>query len=103
MRFRQTLTVATIGVFLSACRSSQVLENPQEATLSGHRDRVVSLAFSPDGRTLVSASEDGAIKLWDVASKEERHTLNGHSDRVVSVAVSPDGRLVASGSYDKTV
>jgi WD40 repeat protein len=48
--------------------------------LAVHSDLVYSLAFSPDGKTLASGSEDITINLWDVASGKEMRTLAGHSD-----------------------
>ena len=64
---------------------------------------VNSVAFSPDGKTLASGSEDATIKLWDVASGKELRTLAGHSGCVDSVAFSPDGKTLASGSDDSTI
>jgi WD40 repeat protein len=61
------------------------------------------VAFSPDGKTVASGSEDKTIRVWDVAAGEENAKLEGHSDCVTSVAFSPDGKTVASGSKDKTV
>lgn len=72
-------------------------------TLKGHSNSIVSVAFSPDGKTLVSGSWDHTIKLWYVASGKELKTFNGHSRDVYSVAFSPDGKKVASGSLDSTV
>jgi WD40 repeat protein/tRNA A-37 threonylcarbamoyl transferase component Bud32 len=73
------------------------------ATLTGHSSDVMSVVFSPDGRTLASGSRGNAIKLWDVQSQRQIATLTGHSDAVTSVAFSPDGRTLASGSWDKTI
>ncbi|KAK6810873.1 hypothetical protein RU639_013594 [Aspergillus parasiticus] len=77
--------------------------SPNLQTLEGHSDSVISVAFSPDGRTLASGSDDATIKLWDTMTGTERQTLEGHSDSVNSVAFSPDGRTLASGSGDDTI
>ena len=66
-------------------------------TLKGHTSWVRSIAFSPDGKTLASASSDSTIKLWDVATGKEQATLEGHTNVVHSVAYSPDGKTLASG------
>jgi WD40 repeat protein len=64
---------------------------------------VNSIAFSPDGKTLVSGSFDNSIALWDVASGSRRGSLSGHSSSVNSVAFSRDGKTIASGSSDHTI
>jgi WD40 repeat protein len=64
---------------------------------------VVSVTYSPDGRTLASGGGDGTITLWDVGSGRKRATLKGHSNRVTSVAYSPDGRTLASAGWDSTI
>jgi RNA polymerase sigma factor (sigma-70 family) len=74
-----------------------------QAILCGHTGRVFSVAFSPDGKTLASGSEDGTSKLWEVATGKDRATLKGHTQAVYSVAFSPDCKTLASASMDGTI
>ena len=72
-------------------------------TLEGHTRNVNSVAFSPDGRTIVSGSSDDTLRIWDAITGKHMQTLEGHTDSVYSVAFSPNGRIVASGSNDDTL
>ncbi|MEH1830352.1 MAG: serine/threonine-protein kinase [Nostoc sp.] len=72
-------------------------------SLKGHSSDVNSVAFSPDGTTLGSASDDKTIKLWNIASGEAIRTLEGHTNWIWTVAFSPDSKTLASGSADKTI
>src|SRR5258708_914801 len=63
----------------------------------------MSVAFSPDGGLLASASWDKTIKLWDPHTGEHLRTLEGHPSEVVSVAFSPDGGPLTSVSDNNTI
>ena len=75
----------------------------EKAHLEGHTNGVPSVAYSPDGMTLASASKDGSVRLWDVVTGQEKAILEGHVNGVASVSYSPDGMTLASGSKDGSV
>jgi WD40 repeat protein len=72
-------------------------------TLEGYSRRVISVAFLPDSKLVVSSLDDRTVRLWDAVTGAALQTFEGHSDRVISVAFSPDGKLVVSVSDDRTV
>ncbi|MEW6499013.1 MAG: WD40 repeat domain-containing protein, partial [Cyanobacteriota bacterium] len=71
--------------------------------LEGHNKGVISVSYSPDGKTLASASDDNTIKVWNLATGKEIATLQGHREAVISVNYSPDGKTLASASWDNTI
>jgi WD40 repeat protein len=87
--------LACLGLLPVSSLSAQ--EPKLRATLQGHTDAVVAVAFSPDSKTLASASYDGTLKLWDLTTGKERATLGDYRGCLGCVAFSPDGKTLASG------
>ncbi|MCU0551003.1 MAG: serine/threonine protein kinase [Leptolyngbya sp. Prado105] len=90
---------------VSAARNSGIKNSPRKClhTLSGHTSWVVSIAISPDRRTLVSGSLDDRIMLWDLTTGERLGTLVGHKNSINSLAFSPDGHTLISASDDDSI
>jgi len=72
-------------------------------TFQGHQAAVRSVAFSPDGQTIVSGSDDNTIRLWSRDGTPIGQPFQGHQSYVRSVAFSPDGQTIVSGSADNTI
>lgn len=80
-----------------------MFENGLIKTLTGHKDGVLALAFSPCGKFLATAGEDNTIRLWSTPDGIEIQTLEAHEGDVRALAFDQDGDIFASGSWDKTV
>ena len=74
----------------------------EKNTFTGHKGIIFGVDFSPDGKTIASASADTTIKIWQRDGKL-LHTLTDHKDSVSDVNFSPDGKTIASASEDRTV
>jgi WD40 repeat protein len=72
-------------------------------TLEGHKDGVLTLAFSPCGKFLATAGEDNTIRLWDIPDGIEIQSIEAHEGDIRAVAFNPEGDFFATGSWDKTI
>jgi len=96
-------TTKDIKAQVIAALQQAVSEVKERNSLEGHSNSVRSVVFSPDGKTLASASFDNTIKLWHLETQKPIATLIGHSNLVNSVAFSFDGLILASASDDNTI
>ena len=100
-----TFTALCATLISPHCFAQTFIDGQMPDTFLAEHEKspVRSIAFSPDGKTLASGSDDDTIKLWDVATGTLKATLEGHAGSVNSVAFSPDGKTLASGSSDVTI
>jgi len=74
-----------------------------DITCYGHTNDVYAVAFTPDGKCVVSADGDGKIKLWDATTGQELGTIGVHQGRVLALAVNAEGTRIAAAGDDRTV
>src|SRR5262245_6587823 len=112
MHLRPFLSLAVLVLLVAAGLIVPCLPAADEApagvvvTLKGHKEAVYGVAFSPDGKFLVTASGDPSLKVWQLPAGKEVKTfagINGHKQLVLGVAVSPDGTQFASAGSDNSV
>ncbi len=77
-----------------------ILEGRQEVISYGQTSRITDMAFSPDGKLLVSANMDNIVSLWDLKTRQLLGILEGLSEPVYEFIFSEDGKQIASSSSD---
>ncbi len=80
-----------------------VAETKKVATLEGHTDHILTVAFGPDGTRLATGSMDATARVWDLKTAKELHSFPQHGKAVPAVAFSPNGQRLATGGLDNTV
>ena len=91
-------TTIAIGSAFHGIIILDAISGSKVATLSGHTGQVGCLTFSSDGKSLVSGSHDGTVKLWDMQTGGAVRTFHGQHDWFLSVSISADCTRIASGS-----
>jgi len=86
-------------VILWDVKTRQIISKIKNA----HSKSVWKCIFFKDKKLIVSASEDGKIKMWDSETLKPLNGFKGHKEPIWACSVSPDGKLIASGSFDKTL
>ena len=86
--------ICSIGVWVY-----DVHANVPKALLTGHSDKINTITFSPDGKNIASASEDGSARLWDVATGKHRKTFIGNRFGFDSVSFTTDGKTLIPAGF----
>lgn len=109
-------TILATGCHDGTVRTWDIAKGTQLKQINAHTQPAVApvyaVAYSPDGKQLVSCSLDRSIKIWDANTAmlirelkpyKEKEAEHGHRDGVFTVAYSPDGKLLASGGSDRSI
>ncbi len=103
-----TLDISSQGLLASAGWDKQIAiwkgkaKNPL-LTMKGHKDKINSIKFSPDGNYLGSVGDDGTLIIWDVTTGGIIKEIAAHKDPVTSLCFSSNGKIIATAGWDKTI
>ena len=96
------LCVAAMAGFGALAAGAQTAPRARLFVQLGHSEGIRSVAFSPDGQFVLTASPDNTARLWEAASGRELRRFEGHTNAVSSAVFSQDGRYILTGSADDT-
>ncbi|KAG0615652.1 hypothetical protein M758_5G058100 [Ceratodon purpureus] len=97
------IVALTFAIPLSGLTASSAIREAKSSVIKAHGGAVRTVAFSCDGRCLLTGSDDKTIKVWLVQGQKFLATLTGHINWVRSAEFHPDGGTIVSGSDDRTV
>ena len=81
--------------------AGKIIQNLSTLKLTKHREEIVALAFSPDGKMLLSGSKDGTVRAWDTTTGQQHYICTGHVSDVKDIAVSAEGNTLISVHHDE--
>src|SRR5262245_47862036 len=106
MKLTRLVLPLLLAAGLVGLAAAQKDETPEGAiVLKGHTEAVYGVAFSPDGKYVVTGSFDRSIKVFEAATGKEFKSFagaQGHQNLVIGITLSADGSLIASASSDNT-
>jgi len=100
-RLRRFIYLIALALFILSCSAAKKPIEPCRI-LSGHKHKVNSLAYSQDGRYLISAGWDNTVIKWDLENSDTKQVLRGHTDNIWDCTISSDGRFIGSASLDNS-
>ena len=103
------MVLCALAVLVSSALAAEKIalagskQGPEIFVQMGHSGDISTFTFSPDGKYILSGSDDKTLKLWDVSTGREIRTFKGHQGSIQSLAISPDGKYAVSGGFENNI